>query len=58
MLETVCIVVASLLSLSMAIAGFPERFSPMLAKKAFCEHNTRMFCIVPEISSSVLACVH
>ena len=33
MLETVCIVVASLLSLSVAIAGFLERISPMLAKK-------------------------
>ena len=35
MLETVCIVVASLLSHSVAITGFLERFSPMLAKKAF-----------------------
>ena len=34
MLETVCIVVASLLSVSVAIAGFLERFSPMLAKKS------------------------
>ena len=51
MLETVCIVVASLLSLSVAIAGFLERFSPMLAKKAFIK-----FAFSSSRTARVLSC--